>query len=192
MIRRQEEKSRKGVPPAGGYGAGLDPFCGDFVSCGIPASSSVSGINDYRRPGSHPRWEPRKKSIFDYLFRQVWVLSWTIPIAPVPVVGGVGPSGSVLYDPQGPTLCSSVGIGASGGRNVSIGPYTSVHTNPGYNTSDIWSGGSISGGINAPTGPVPFGPGLQGTINQAGSAGGPDLGVAGVSASSTTASCIGF
>ena len=159
------------IGPLGGctYGAGN---CGGIIY-GLTAAQQAAAA---------------RQRILDYLhwlLSRPWMLSWIFPVLGEPGAAGVGPAGSVVYNPQTHTVCASIGIGASVGDNVSIGPLTQVHTNPGYKTDGIFRGGSLSGGLN-----TPIGPGVQGTINSAGRAGGWDVGVPGASASSTTGSCV--
>jgi hypothetical protein len=82
-----------------------------------------------------------RQRILDYLhwlLGRPWMLSWIFPVLGEPGAAGVGPAGSFVYNPQTHTVCASIGIGASVGDNVSIGPATKVHTNPGYKTDDIF------------------------------------------------------
>ncbi len=118
-----------------------------------------------------------------------WAEKWVRKLPDV----GAGPAGSIAYNPPTHNLCISGGIGVSAGHNLSVGPLT------GYSLSgepltpqeidNVLSGGSVSGGYNLPTGPVPVGPGPTGSINSAGILLGPTLGIAGGSASATTAFC---
>jgi RHS repeat-associated protein len=53
-----------------------------------------------------------------------WVVSWILPLGPVPGVAGVGPAGSFAWNPATKTLCGSIGAGASVGDNLAGGPVT--------------------------------------------------------------------
>jgi len=155
-----------------------------------------------RFPGINPRFSLTKtyhgchwfnstrilQKINDYLFHRPWVLSWILPLAPLPVVGGIGPAGDAEFNPDTHTLCVGIGIGGSAGKNVSVGPLTNGimfngQTYP-NGADNILNGWSISGGIN-----FPFLVGGQGIINSSGMAGGPSFGVPGGAIAVTDSSC---
>lgn len=122
-----------------------------------------------------------------------WMVSWILPIYPVPVLGGIGPAGSVAWNPKTKNVCLSIGIGASAGHNVAVGPVAGI-TLSGQTASpaqidQILQGGSVSFGANVPLGPVPAGPGGQVSVNGSGALYGPTFGAAGLSLSSTFAVC---
>ena len=128
-----------------------------------------------------------------YLLHKPWELSWIFPLAPEPGVFGIGPAGSLVWNPDTHNFCASVGLGGSAGHNIALGPLTNGWTPEGKPVSskemdEILSGWSISGGLNfpAPSGP---GPGVQVTANSSGTAIGPTVGSPGVSISITWAAC---
>jgi hypothetical protein len=91
------------------------------------------------------------------------------------------------------TVCGSIGAGGSAGKNVAAGPVIGITPN-GQMASpsqidEIFKGWSANVGFNVPLGPIPVGPGLQGSVNGSGAALGPNVGVAGFSISSTYAIC---
>ena len=120
-------------------------------------------------------------------------LSFIFPIIGIMGAAGAGPAGSIAYNPVTHNLCASGGIGVSVGHNFSFGPLVgrSLSLKPltPQDIDKVLSGGSVSGGYNLPTGPVPFGIGATGSINSAGIVTGPTAGVAGGSLSATTALC---
>jgi hypothetical protein len=125
-----------------------------------------------------------------------WVVSWILPLWPLPPAAGVGPAGSIAWNPATKTLCGSIGAGASVGDNLAAGPVTGRTLNGQQATpsqiNQVFSGWSASGGVNVPIGPVPVGPGVQGSVNGSGAVYGPTVGVAGASVSSTYAVCASF
>jgi RHS repeat-associated protein len=125
-----------------------------------------------------------------------WVVSWILPLAPVPGVAGVGPAGSIAWNPATKTLCGSLGAGASVGDNLAAGPVIGRTLNGQQATpsqiNQVFSGWSANFGFNVPIGPVPVGPGVQVSANGSGVVYGPTVGVAGASASSTYAVCASF
>ncbi len=117
-----------------------------------------------------------------------WVLSWILPIAPVPGVFGVGPAGDLEWNPKTHSGCVGVGAGASAGKNVSYGPLSFGKMFNGQTYPDgadqILSGWSVSGG-----GTSPALVGFQGIINSSGVAGGGVVGIPGFSLASTYSWC---
>jgi RHS repeat-associated protein len=117
-----------------------------------------------------------------------WVISWVIPIAPVPGLGGVGPAGDFEFNPATGTVCGGLGIGASGGKNVAGGPLSSGKMFGGRSypegADDILSGTSLSIGYN-----TPILLGVQGLVNTSGMAYGVTGGVPGVGATVTYSVC---
>ena len=127
------------------------------------------------------------------LARSPWVVGWILPAWPLPPAAGVGPAGSVAWNPATKTLCGSLGAGASVGDNLAAGPVTGRTLN-GQQASpseldQIFGGWSLNFGFNAPTGTAPIGPGIQVSANGSGVAYGPTVGVAGASVSATYALC---
>jgi len=125
-----------------------------------------------------------------------WMVSWILPVWPLPPAAGVGPAGSVAWNPKTKTLCGSLGAGASVGDNIAAGPVAGRTLN-GQQASpsqvnQVFSGWSGNFGFNVPTGPVPVGPGVQVSANGSGVVYGPTVGVAGASVSSTYAVCASF
>ncbi len=109
-------------------------------------------------------------SLWGYLASKPWVVSWILPVAgPVPGVVGVGPGGSVAWNPKTHNLCVGLGLGASAGHNAAIGPLLSSSGN----VDSILSGWSVSGGGNLPFPPT-VGLGWQVTANSSGVAQGTD------------------
>jgi hypothetical protein len=127
------------------------------------------------------------------LLNTPWVVSWILPIYPVPFLGGIGPAGSVAWNPKTKNVCLSIGIGASAGHNVAGGPIAgttlSGQTASPAQTDQVLNGWSTNFGGNVPAGPIPAGPGGQVSINGSGAVYGPTAGVAGFSASATDAVC---
>ena len=123
------------------------------------------------------------------ILHKPWVVSWIIPIAPVPVLAGVGPAGDFEFNPGTHTACIGIGIGASAGKNVAGGPLTNGKMFNGQSypqgADSILSNWSVSGGYNTPA----F-VGVQGMINGSGMAGGPTIGLPGVSIASTDSYCV--
>jgi hypothetical protein len=120
-----------------------------------------------------------------------WQLDWIFPLDPLPGILGVGPAGSITWNPTTNTLFVGVGAGASFGDDLSVGP-VAVGTWNGQQATpsqidQVLSGWSLNGGINAPTGPIPVGPGIRGSVNGSGYSYGPTVGIMGVSVSSTYA-----
>jgi hypothetical protein len=116
------------------------------------------------------------------------VLSWIIPIAPVPVIAGIGPAGDLEWNPDTHTACIGVGIGGSAGKNVAYGPLTNGKMFNGQTypngADNILSGWSASGGYNSPALI-----GVQGMVNGSGAAAGPSVGVPGASIAATDSAC---
>ena len=122
-----------------------------------------------------------------------WVVSWILPVYPVPVLGGIGPAGSLAWNPKTKNVCLSIGVGASAGHNVAGGPVAGT-TLSGEAASpaqidQILQGGSVNFGGNVPLGPIPAGPGGQVSVNGSGAVYGPTFGAMGLSLSSTYAGC---
>ncbi|MGA8440264.1 MAG: RHS repeat-associated core domain-containing protein [Candidatus Sulfotelmatobacter sp.] len=124
-----------------------------------------------------------------------WLLSWILPLWPLPELG-IGPAGSIAWNPATKTLCGSIGAGGSVGDNLSVGPVAGRTLNGQQASSSqinqIFSGWSGSFGFNVPTGPAPVGPGVQVSANGSGAVYGPTVGVAGASVSSTYSVCASF
>jgi hypothetical protein len=123
-----------------------------------------------------------RKRILDYIhwvLRQPWMISSIVPIA-----YGIGPAGVIAFNPQTRLLCGGLGIGASEGRNFTVGPLTQVSPSHGSSVDDILKGGSVSAGYT-----TPLGVGYQAVGNGSGIAGGWDLGNPGLSGSATYSSC---
>jgi hypothetical protein len=122
------------------------------------------------------------------LLQRPWVFNIIIPIIGVPILAGVGPAGTIEYNPENNTLCAGAGIGASAGRNVTFGPLTNgTMFNGQYYPSganSLLSGGSFSGGYTSP-----FLVGAGGMANGSGAAAGPAFGVPGWSAAATYSVC---
>jgi RHS repeat-associated protein len=122
------------------------------------------------------------------ILHKPWVVSWIIPIAPVPVLAGIGPAGDLEFNPDTHTACIGIGIGASAGKNIAGGPLTNGQMFNGQNypngADNILGGWSVSGGYNTPALV-----GVQGMINGSGMAGGPTVGLPGVSIASTNSYC---
>ena len=139
---------------------------------------------------------PANSSWFGNLLNTPWMVSWILPVYPVPVLGGIGPAGSVAWNPKTKNLCLSIGVGASAGHNVAGGPVTgktlSGQTASPAQMDQILNGWSSNFGGNVPLGPIPVGPGAQASVNGSGAAYGPTLGVAGLSVSATDAACVHF
>ena len=117
------------------------------------------------------------------LVHSPWLVSWILPLWPLPPAAGVGPAGSIAWNPATKTLCGSLGAGASVGDNLAAGPVAGRTTN-GQQVSpsqinQIFSGWSANFGFNVPIGPVPAGPGVQVSANGSGVVYGPTGGVAG-------------
>ena len=117
-----------------------------------------------------------------------WVLSWILPLAPVPGVVGVGPAGDLEWNPKTHNACVGIGAGASVGKTVAYGPLTNGKMFNGQSYSDstdqLLSGWSVSGGYNSPALV-----GVQGIVNGAGAAAGPTIGLPGFSIASTYSVC---
>ena len=131
--------------------------------------------------GQSAAWWNKYWATLAYWWRhRPWVVSWVIPVAPVPGLAGVGPAGDVEWNPETKTLCGGLGIGASAGKNVAIGPLTNGKLSGGKiypsGADNLLGGGSLSGGYNSP-GLI----GVQGVANGAGVAYGPSVGVPGFS-----------
>ena len=119
-----------------------------------------------------------------------WVVSWIVPIYPVPFIAGAGPAGTIAWNPETRTLCKGLGIGVSAGKTVSVGPLTHGTRSAGEafpaRVDDLLAGGSVSFGGNA----VPLlGLGGQMIFNNAGAAAGPSLGIPGFSAAWAVSWC---
>jgi hypothetical protein len=127
----------------------------------------------------------------EYLLHRPWVVSWIVPIKPVPFIAGFGPAGSFAWNPNTHTACIGIGGGASAGKNVSYGPLTHGYMWDGRKwpdgADDVLSGVALSGGFN-----FPWLVGGQGTIGFSGAAMGPSLGVPGGALSITYSHCMGF
>jgi RHS repeat-associated protein len=167
---------------------------GGFVGTWMPfftAGSYAQGLSSNGRGGT-----ANNGSWWSALKRIPWVVSWILPLGPLSPAAGVGPAGSIAWNPATQTLCGSVGVGASVGDNIAAGPVMgrTLNGQPASPSqiNQIFSGWSVSGGINNPTGPVPVGPGVQGSANGSGVVYGPTVGVAGASVSSTYAVCVSF
>lgn len=161
----------------GGYGGGG----------GLPAQAPGNPPEDFVSPNQAAA---RLRSWWQNLSRLPWLVNWILPVYPAPVVAGVGPAGSIAWDPATRTLCFGAGIGASAGHEVTGGPIAGV-TWDGKRASPpqldkILSGGSVGVGINTP----PFGPGGQVAANTAGAVYGPTVGVGGASAAATDSLCV--
>jgi RHS repeat-associated protein len=135
-------------------------------------------------------------SFFRQLMQTPWSASWVLPLSPAPGAAGVGPAGSVAWNPATKTLCLSIGAGLSVGDNLSVGPVTGRTLNGKPATpsqiNKIFGGWSVNFGGNVPMGAIPVGPGGQVSINGSGVVYGPTVGVAGASLSSTYAFCGSF
>jgi RHS repeat-associated protein len=122
------------------------------------------------------------------LMNQPWMASIIIPVAPVPYLAGVGPAGSLAYNPKTHTLCAGLGIGAAGGKSVAGGPlsFGKMFNGQDYpsGANNLLSGGSISVGGNF----VAI-LGGQLTINGSGVAVGPTIGAPGAGISATYSVC---
>jgi len=121
------------------------------------------------------------------LAHRPWMVSWVIPLVPLPELG-VGPAGSVAYNPDTGTVCASFGLGAGAGHNLAFGPLTNGivfnSTSPFPAGADqILRGVSTSFGGNA----IPLG--FQAVANGAGGAIGPTLGIPGYTLSVTVSGC---
>lgn len=152
--------------------------CPGYNDAGVPAAAANNG------------------SWWSGLVHSPWVVSWILPLTPVPGIAGVGPAGSIAWNPATKTLCGSIGAGASVGDNLAAGPVTgrTLNGQPASpsQVNQVFSGWSVNGGVNVPIGPVPVGPGVQGSANGSGVVYGPTVGVAGASVSSTYAVCASF
>jgi RHS repeat-associated protein len=136
---------------------------------------------------------PSDSSWLGILLNSPLTVSWILPIYPVPFLGGVGPAGSVAWNPKTKNICLSIGIGVSAGHNVAAGPIVGM-TLSGQQASpseidQILTGWSANFGGNVPIGPVPAGPGGQVSVNGSGAVYGPTGGAAGFSVSATGAGC---
>lgn len=153
----------------------------DLSYSDLSLSSLLSGIG-----GDSNSTAANNDSFLGYLRKKPWVVSWILPVAgPVPGVIGVGPAGSVAWNPQTNNLCVGGGLGASAGHNVSVGPLLSSSGD----VDSILSGWSISGGANLPFPTPATGLGWQVIANSSGVAQGPTAGVAGLSGSVTWSAC---
>ena len=161
-----------------------------------PLSANAGGYCDFGPCGSlgfaGPGWSAQArgwlKGLRAYILSHPWEVSWIVPVYGLPGLGGVGPAGSFYLNPQTGVYCGSIGIGASAGRNISVGPITTAWTIQGATVDDTMSGGSISAGLNVPLlGPI--GPGLAGAVGASGLSGGPTVGMMGFSISATDAIC---
>lgn len=131
-------------------------------------------------------------SAIAYVLSHPWQLSWVVPLDPVPGVLGVGPAGTVAWNPPTRTLCVGVGAGVSAGHEAAFGPITYAKTLNGApafpsGVNGVLSGSSASAGFNFFNGV-----GGQITVNGSGIAAGPTLGVPGFSAAYTYSACGSF
>ena len=138
----------------------------------------------------------RFRSAVRYLTTRPWVASWILPVAPFPVVGGVGPAGNLEWNPVTDNVCLSAGLGVSGGHDFAIGPVTNAQTLHGKpatpsDVDSILSGMSASIGYNLPVFGA-IGPGWQASANGSGVLSGPTAGVAGFSLSASYAACVKY
>ncbi|HEY6251264.1 MAG TPA: RHS repeat-associated core domain-containing protein [Candidatus Angelobacter sp.] len=134
------------------------------------------------------------KDLLQYLVTKPWVLSVIVPLAPEPELG-VGPAGSLAYDPQSHTLCAGVGVGAGAGHNAAVGPLLAGHSFSStpwpQNAPELLSGWSVGLGFNTA---FPPGAGIGGQLvfNSSGVAVGPTAGVPGGSVAVTYSGCLNF
>ena len=163
-------------------GTGPGTQC-EFGDC-VPIGDNFTGTTALRK-----RWS----SWLSALRSSPWLVSWIFPLGPVSGVAGVGPAGSVAWNPKTGNLCISLGAGLSVGDSLAAGPVQGKTTDgkpaSPKQIDDIFRGWSSSVGYNVPLGPVPAGPGIQVTGNGSGVVYGPTGGVAGGSMSSTLAVC---
>jgi RHS repeat-associated protein len=175
------------TPPLGGMG---NAAFGGLLTC-TQVTVVVGGISYPTGPKqctlNAPPW-------LLALLQRPWMISWIIPMIGEPPLMGVGPAGSVAWNPPTHTLCVSAGAGASVGRNVALGPVTNAYTWGGVpaspsQTNGILGGWSVSGGGNIPSPAGGTGPGAQLAANGSGWLLNPNVGIPGLSGSVTNATC---
>ena len=171
-----------------------NPVVGDPNSAGgVTVTGSGSGGSANSASGSVAG---NSGSWLSTLTLSPWAVGWIFPLGPLPAAVGVGPAGSIAWNPATKTLCSSIGAGASVGNNFAGGPVNGTTLGGQQATpsqiDQVFGGWSANFGFNLPTGSLPVGVGVQVSVNGSGTIYGPTVGVAGLSVSSTYAICVTF
>ncbi len=88
-----------------GLGPGMGPSGGPVGGGGVGGGNGGNG-----QPGQQPTSKPNAAnngSWWSALKHSPWVVSWILPIGPVPGVAGVGPAGSFAWNPATKTFAAA-------------------------------------------------------------------------------------
>ena len=85
-----------------GFGLGADGL--DFSIAGAAGTNPWG----YWSQTTNVPFAANNESWWSALKHTPWVLSWILPLGPVPGVAGVGPAGSIAWNPATKTLCGSI------------------------------------------------------------------------------------